>query len=120
MTVVCVTDDKAHYYPGGSFFATKLIADRNTRKLLGIQVIGAGSVDKMVDIAVTGIAAGMKIDDFDTLDFAYAPPFSTAIHPFVQRATYRKTNYRESSKPSLPPNMRKEKLKAIKSSTFCL
>lgn len=84
VTVVCVTDDKAHYYPGGSFFATKLIADRKSRKLLGIQVIGAGSVDKMVDIAVTGIAAGMKIDDFDTLDFAYAPPFSTAIHPFVQ------------------------------------
>jgi len=40
-------------------------------------------VDKMVDIAVTGISQGMKLDDFDTLDFAYAPPFSTAIHPFV-------------------------------------
>ena len=84
VSVVCVTDDKAHYYPGGSFFATKLIADKHTHKLLGIQVIGEGSVDKMVDIAVTGIAAGLKTEDFDTLDFAYAPPFSTAIHPFVQ------------------------------------
>ena len=37
----------------------------------------------MVDIAVTGIYQGMKLDDFDTMDFAYAPPFSTAIHPFV-------------------------------------
>ena len=37
----------------------------------------------MVDIAVTGISKGMRLDDFDTLDFAYAPPFSTAIHPFV-------------------------------------
>lgn len=83
-TVVCITDDKAHYYPDGSFFATKMIADKKTHKLLGIQVLGAGAVDKMVDIAVTGIAAGMKIEDFDTLDFAYAPPFSTAIHPFVQ------------------------------------
>lgn len=83
-TVVCITDDKAHYYPGASFFATKLIADKNTRKLLGMQVIGAGAVDKMVDIAVTGLAAGMRIDDFDTLDYAYAPAFSTAIHPFVQ------------------------------------
>ncbi len=84
VSVVCITDDKAHYYPGASFFATKLIADRGTHRLLGIQVMGAGSVDKMTDIAVTGIAAGMKIEDFDTLDFAYAPPFSTAIHPFVQ------------------------------------
>ncbi len=84
VTVVCVTDDKAHYYPGSSFFATKLIADRAARKLLGIQVLGAGAVDKMIDIAVTGIAAGMTVDDFNTLDFAYAPPFSTAIHPFTQ------------------------------------
>lgn len=83
-TAVCVTDDKAHYYPGAAAFVTKLVADKATRRLLGIQVLGAGAVDKMVDIAVTGIAAGLTLDAFDTLDFAYAPPFSTAIHPFVQ------------------------------------
>ena len=84
ITATCVTDDKAHYYPGSDAFVTKLIADRESHRLLGIQVLGAGSVDKMVDIAVTGIAMGAKAEDFDTLDFAYAPPFSTAIHPFVQ------------------------------------
>ena len=84
VTVFCVTDDKAHYYPGADSFYTKLIADRATHRLLGIQVLGAGAVDKMVDIAVTGIAMGAKLEDFDTLDFAYAPPFSTAIHPFAQ------------------------------------
>ena len=84
VSVVCVTDDKAHYYPDADSFVTKLIADRVTHKLLGIQVLGAGAVDKMVDIAVTGIAMGARLEDFDTLDFAYAPPFSTAIHPFVQ------------------------------------
>lgn len=83
-TVVCVTDDKAHYYPGAGAFITKLIADRATHKLLGIQVLGGGAVDKMVDIAVTGISMGATLETFDTLDFAYAPPFSTAIHPFVQ------------------------------------
>lgn len=83
-TVICVTDDKPHYYPGASTFVTKLIADRATGKLLGIQVLGAGTVDKMVDIAVTGIAMGAKVSDFDAMDYAYAPPFSTAIHPFVQ------------------------------------
>lgn len=82
-SVICVVDDKAHYYPGASSFTIKLIAETATRKLLGIQVLGAGAVDKMTDIAVVGIAQGMKLDDFDTLDFAYAPPFSTAIHPFV-------------------------------------
>ena len=84
VSVVCVTDDKAHYYPGADMFITKLIADKATHKLLGIQVLGAGAVDKMVDIAVTGIAMGATLENFDTLDYAYAPPFSTAIHPFVQ------------------------------------
>lgn len=83
-TVLCVTDDKAHYYPDASAFVTKLIADRASHKLLGIQVLGAGAVDKMVDIAVTGISMGATLETFNTLDFAYAPPFSTAIHPFVQ------------------------------------
>ena len=84
ITATCVTDDKAHYYPDASTFVTKLIADKQSHRLLGIQVLGGGSVDKMVDIAVTGISMGAKVEDFDTLDFAYAPPFSTAIHPFVQ------------------------------------
>lgn len=83
VSVICVLDDKAHYYPGASSFVIKLTADAFTRELLGIQVLGAGAVDKMTDIAVVGISQNMKLDDFDTLDFAYAPPFSTAIHPFV-------------------------------------
>ncbi len=82
-SVICVVDDKAHYYPGASSFVMKLTAETASRKLLGMQVFGAGAVDKITDIAVVGIAQGMKLDDFDTLDFAYAPPFSTAIHPFV-------------------------------------
>ena len=102
VAVTCVTDDKAHYYPGASSFVTKLIADRKSHKLLGIQVLGAGAVDKMVDIAVTGIAMGAKIEDFDTLDFAYAPPFSTAIHPFVQ-ACYILENKLEGILESVTP-----------------
>ncbi len=84
VSITCVTDDKAHYYPGSANFVIKLIADRASGKLLGIQALGAGEVDKLVDMAVTGIALGATVDDFNTLDFAYAPPFSTAIHPFVQ------------------------------------
>ncbi len=52
VTVVAPTDDKAHYYPDSSFFITKMIADKESHKLLGVQVFGPGAVDKMVDIAV--------------------------------------------------------------------
>lgn len=83
-SVTVVTDDKAHYYPDASYFVTKLIAEKDSHRLLGIQVMGAGAVDKMVDIASLGISMGAVLEDFESLDFAYAPPFSTAIHPFMQ------------------------------------
>lgn len=82
ISVVTVVDDMAHYYPGASSFIVKMIADRETEKLLGLQVLGKGAVDKMVDIAVTAITMGAALHDIENMDLAYAPPFSTAIHPF--------------------------------------
>lgn len=82
VSVVAVVDDKAHYYPGASSFIVKMIADRETKQLLGLQVLGEGAVDKMVDIAVTAITMGATLIDIENMDLAYAPPFSTAIHPF--------------------------------------
>lgn len=101
-TALAITDDKAHYYPGASFFVTKLIADKETHQLLGVQVLGAGAVDKMVDIAVMGMSMNAKLEDFENLDFAYAPPFSTAIHPFVQ-AVYILENKLSGAMQSMTP-----------------
>lgn len=83
ISVVTIVDDKAHYMPGASTFAIKLIADRGTQQFLGVQVAGPGAVDKIVDITVTAIQCGATLDQMDGADFAYAPPFSTAIHPFA-------------------------------------
>ena len=82
VSAVAVVDDKAHYYPDASSFIVKMIADRETKQLLGMQVLGKGAVDKMVDIAVTAITMGATLLDIENMDLAYAPPFSTAIHPF--------------------------------------
>lgn len=83
VTVTTTVDDKAHYYPGSAPFIIKMIADKTSRKLLGLQVVGKGSVDKIVDMAVMAIGLDAKLDDIQNLDYAYAPPFSTAIHPFA-------------------------------------
>ena len=80
-SVICVVDDKAHYYPGADLFVIKLIADRESHRLLGLQTVGTGEVDKLVDIAVTAISMKAALEDLQYMDFAYAPPFSTAIHP---------------------------------------
>ena len=59
-----------------------MIADKTTGEFLGIQVLGKGAVDKMVDIGVVALSMKATVYQLRDLDFAYAPPFSTAIHPF--------------------------------------
>ena len=82
VSVITVVDDKAHYYAGAASFVMKMIADKDTLKLLGVQVAGPGAVDKVIDIAVTGITLKATLPQLADMDLAYAPPFSTAIHPF--------------------------------------
>lgn len=81
-STVVITDDKAHYYPDASNFLIRLTCDRATRKLLGLQVMGSGAVDKIADIAATALTLNATLDQVESMDLAYAPPFSTAIHPF--------------------------------------
>jgi NADPH-dependent 2,4-dienoyl-CoA reductase/sulfur reductase-like enzyme len=47
ISVIAVVDDKAHYYPGASNFIVKMIADKNSKKLLGVQVLGKSAVDNV-------------------------------------------------------------------------
>lgn len=78
-----VANDKAHYYPDADSFVIKLVADKSDERLLGLQVIGKGAVDKVNDIGVTAISLKAKVSDLCDMDLSYAPPFSTAIHPFA-------------------------------------
>lgn len=57
--------------------------DRDTRVLLGAEMIGQQGVDKRVDVLSTAIYAGLRIDDLARLDLAYAPPFSPAKDPVI-------------------------------------
>lgn len=68
-------------YMGGKPLHIKAIADKNTRKLLGAQIIGTQGVDKRIDVLATAIQFGATIDDLINLDLAYAPPFSNAKDP---------------------------------------
>lgn len=74
-------DDKAHYYPGSSKICIKLIAERSSGKILGAQIYGLGVVDKPIDAFVVALTMGATVHDLANADFAYAPPFSTAINP---------------------------------------
>jgi NADPH-dependent 2,4-dienoyl-CoA reductase/sulfur reductase-like enzyme/rhodanese-related sulfurtransferase len=74
--------NKPEYY-GGSEMVIKAIADRQTEKLLGVQIVGYEGVDKRIDVFITAITLDAKVSDLFHLDLAYAPPFSTTKDPVM-------------------------------------
>jgi NADPH-dependent 2,4-dienoyl-CoA reductase/sulfur reductase-like enzyme/rhodanese-related sulfurtransferase len=75
--------DHAGYYPGAKGLRIKTVADRDTGRLLGAQVIGEKGVDKRIDVMATAIYNRMTLDDLLQLDLAYAPPYSAARDPVI-------------------------------------
>ncbi len=75
--------DHAGYYPGAETMMIKITADRNDGRLLGAQIIGPKGVDKRIDVFATALMAQMGIDDLESLDLAYAPPFGSAKDPVI-------------------------------------
>jgi NADPH-dependent 2,4-dienoyl-CoA reductase/sulfur reductase-like enzyme len=75
--------DRAAYYPSARKIWVRLIADGESRRLIGAQVAGYGDASKRIDVAATAIMAGMRIDDLAQLDLAYSPPFGSLWDPLL-------------------------------------
>ena len=86
VTTLNPSSDLPHYYPTHKTMLLKLIADRNSRKILGFQAVGAGETVKRVDVMATAMTLGATIDDLPNIDLGYAPPYSTAIDIAVHAA----------------------------------
>jgi NADPH-dependent 2,4-dienoyl-CoA reductase/sulfur reductase-like enzyme/rhodanese-related sulfurtransferase len=70
-------------FMGAKPIYTKLVADKVTGKLLGMQCIGMGDISKSISVASMALYSKMKIRDLVNLDLPYAPPFSQAIDTFI-------------------------------------
>lgn len=77
----------ATYYPGATNMSIKTIFEKNTGKILGVQIVGNDGVDKRCDVFATAIRAGMTAKDLTELELCYAPPFGSAKDP-VNMAGY--------------------------------
>jgi NADPH-dependent 2,4-dienoyl-CoA reductase/sulfur reductase-like enzyme len=76
---------RAGYYPGASKIYTRLVTDR-TGRLLGAQMVGREGVAQRVDVYAAALHAGMKVEELERLDLAYAPPFAPTIDPIIRAA----------------------------------
>jgi len=74
--------DRASYFQGRPT-SVQLVADRNTHRLLGGAVVGEGGVEGRIGIIAAAIQARLKVEEFQELDLAYAPPFAPVWDPVL-------------------------------------
>ncbi len=73
--------DHAHFYPSSELLYISLIADRRSRKILGIEAAGkrGEAVKARVDTVAVLLKHGITVDDVCNLEAGYAPPFASAM-----------------------------------------
>lgn len=81
----------ASYYPGTAPMHLKLLFDAGDGRVLGAQVAGFDGVDKRIDVLAVAIRAGMTVEDLESLELAYAPPYGSAKDP-VNMAGFQAAN----------------------------
>ncbi|MGW5331316.1 FAD-dependent oxidoreductase [Streptomyces bauhiniae] len=94
--VVIESTSRAGYYPDASPMTVKMIAERNTGRLLGVQIIGGEGAGKRVDIAAVALTAAMTVEQMTALDLGYAPPFSPVWDPILVAARKAVRKVRET------------------------
>jgi NADPH-dependent 2,4-dienoyl-CoA reductase/sulfur reductase-like enzyme len=70
-------------YFEGRKTTVELVADRNTRRLLGGSVIGEEGAAGRINVVATALHARMCVDDFEQLDLSYSPPFAPVWDPLL-------------------------------------
>lgn len=71
----------ATYYPGGTNMSMKVLWEKESRKIIGAQIVGYEGVDKRMDVLASAIRFGAEITDLVNLELCYAPPFGSAKDP---------------------------------------
>lgn len=71
----------AGYYPDAHSMAVKILWEKESRRLLGAQIVGFDGVDKRMDVIATAIRLGASVDRLTELELCYAPPFGSAKDP---------------------------------------
>jgi NADPH-dependent 2,4-dienoyl-CoA reductase/sulfur reductase-like enzyme len=85
VTSTIVSKTRADYYPGAKDITVKLLAEKNSGRLLGGQIVGEEGAAKRIDVLATAVTHNLTLQNIIDLDLSYAPPFSPVWDP-VQTA----------------------------------
>jgi NADPH-dependent 2,4-dienoyl-CoA reductase/sulfur reductase-like enzyme/rhodanese-related sulfurtransferase len=73
--------DHAHFYQNPQIMYLKLIADRQSRRVLGIEAVGPNgdALKSRVDAVAALLPCAVDVSAISNLEVAYAPPFASAM-----------------------------------------
>jgi len=77
---------RAGYCPEAKTIKISLVADRESKRLLGASMVGEEGVSKRIDIIATALNGKFTVEQLENLDLAYAPPFSPVWDPVLTAA----------------------------------
>jgi len=85
--------NKSHYYPGYGKMNIRLVADKDSHRVLGAEIIGPSGVLARIDTMAAAVTAGFTTEQLKMLDLAYAPPFAPVWDGLIVAATVIEKKY---------------------------
>jgi NADH oxidase (H2O2-forming) len=68
---------RARYYPGGKDLTVKMLADKESHRIVGAQIVGGEEVTGRINWLTAAIYKGVTVEEFvDGFENAYCPPTS--------------------------------------------
>jgi len=77
---------KADYYPNALPIKVKLVVERESQRIVGVQVVGGEEVTQRINALSFAIQKGMTVRELAKADTAYAPPLNETWEPMVLAA----------------------------------
>jgi NADPH-dependent 2,4-dienoyl-CoA reductase/sulfur reductase-like enzyme len=84
--VTIKTRSRAHAHPGASKIHVHMVADTQTGRLLGAQMVGKEGVAHRINAPAVALHNQMTVEDYCQTDLAYAPPFGPTWDPTLTAA----------------------------------
>lgn len=84
--VMIKTRSRAHAHPGASNIWVQMVGDKNSGRLLGVQMVGREGVAHRINAPAVALHGLMTVEQFSQSDLAYAPSFGPVWDPMLTAA----------------------------------
>jgi NADH oxidase (H2O2-forming) len=77
---------RARYYPGVKKLRVKLLAEPDTLRLIGAQMVGQEGIKERADFLAMAVKTGITLEDLATMENVYSPPIGALNEPIAVAA----------------------------------